>query len=65
MTKKDLVSLRVDRRELDLIREGLELVVKNREFTIKVQPASAEDAVAATDALVVIAALQAQLEDLA
>jgi len=27
--------------KLDLIREGLELVVKDREFTIKVQPASA------------------------
>jgi hypothetical protein len=65
MTKKDLISLRVDRRELNLLREGWVLVVKDREFTIKVQPASAEDAVAATDALVVIAASQAQLDDLA
>jgi hypothetical protein len=65
MTKKELIGVRVDRRELDLIREGLALVVKRREFTIKVQPASAEDAVAATDALVVIAALQAQLDGLA
>ena len=64
MTKKDLMSIRVDRRELELIREGLTRVVKDREFTIKVQPASAEDAVAATDTLVVVRALQAQLDDL-
>jgi hypothetical protein len=64
MTKKDLISIRVDRRELDLIREGVTRVVKDREFTIKVQPVSAERAVAATDTLVVVRALQAQLDDL-
>jgi len=64
MTKKDLISIRIDRRELELIREGLTRVVKDREFTIKVQPVSAEDAVVATDTLVVVRALQAQLDDL-
>lgn len=65
MTKKDLISIRVDRRELDLIRDSLTLLLKAREFTIKVQPASAKDAVAATDALVVIRALLSQLDGLA
>ena len=64
MTKKDLISIRIDRRGLELIREGLTRVVKDREFTIKVQPVSAEDAVVATDTLVVVRALQAQLDDL-
>jgi hypothetical protein len=54
MTNKDLISIRIDRRELELIREGLTRVVKDREFTIKVQPVSTEGAVAATDTLVVV-----------
>ena len=63
--KKHLLSLSVDRRELAQLRQGLDLLAAKHEFTVKVQPAASRDAIAATDSLQILRALEARLEELA
>ena len=64
MSKHDLVTVRLDRAELDLLVEGLDRVEKDREFTLKVQPSTSEDAVQATDALQIARRLREELSEL-
>lgn len=62
--KRHLATVRLDPEQIGLLIWGLALVEKELRFTLRVQPQNSHDAIAASDAIVLVEGLRSELQEL-